>query len=80
MRDTIKSTSELSLRFSFGANDDRLITLPNPRPDLTASEIKAVGKKFSDNNILIGDKNGDSCTGISQAYIKDKTTTKLDLD
>lgn len=79
MKDTVKSTSEISLRFGFGENDDRLITLPNPRTDITGEEIKAVGKKFSDYNAIIGDKNGDPCTGISEAYVKDKTTMKIEF-
>lgn len=79
MEDTIKSTSELGLRFGFGSNDDRLITIPNPRPDLTANEIKVVGNKFANANALIGDKNGDSCTGIVEAYVKDKTKSIFDL-
>ncbi len=79
MADTIKSSNEISIRFSFEDSDNRLITLSNKRPNITSADIKTVGNYFKTNNLIIGDKTGAKCEGISEAYTQEQTKTKLDL-
>lgn len=79
MADTIKTASEVKYNFNFFDGDTRLVTMDNPRSDLTASDVKQLGAWAKINNPIIGDKGGASCTGIGEAYTVKKTTTNLDL-
>lgn len=79
MADTITGTAVIGLRFEFEGSDNRLITMPNYRPNITKSDISNVSNIFKNKEILIGDKAGTKCTGISESYIQDKTSTKLDI-
>ena len=79
MADTIKSSSELKLVYGFYDSDDRTMTLQNPKSNLTAAQIKAVGTLAATTNPIIGDKAGAACVGIKSAKTLQKTVTYLDL-
>lgn len=74
MATTISTFNNLKLVAAFSDEDDRTITLPNPKPNLTKEEIDAVGAKAVD--VLIGDKYGAEFTRIKTAsYVTGSTTT-----
>lgn len=79
MADTVKSSSELKMVFDFYDGDDRTLTLQNPKSNLTATQIKAVGTLAATSQPIIGDKAGAAVVGIKSAVKKTKTVTKLDL-
>lgn len=79
MADKVTSSNELKLVFGFYDNDTRTVTLDNPRPDLTAADIKAVGTLAKNTNPIIGDKGGARVVGINSAKIVEKTRYQLDL-
>ena len=80
MADTIKSTSELKMEFGFYDNDTRIVTLENPKPDLTKADILNVANLAASTQPIIGDKGGAAVVGINSAKICDKTVTQLDLN
>ena len=79
MADTIKSSNELNLVFGFYDNDTRTVTLDNPKPNLTAADIKGVETFAKTNYPIIGDKGGARVTSIQSAKITEKTSINLDL-
>ena len=79
MADTVKSASELKVVFDFYDGDDRTLTLQNPKSNLTATQVKAVGTLAASTNPIIGDKGGAAVVGIKSATKKIKTVTYLDL-
>ena len=80
MADKITTSEELQINWAFQDGDTRLVKLPNPKPNLTDSAIKAVADKFIQNQIIIGDKTGASLTGVVSAKIIEKTKTTVDLE
>lgn len=58
MADKITTTKKLNLVSEFVDNDDRTISLDNPKNDLTAAQIKAVEAQIKAKNLFIGDKAG----------------------
>ncbi len=79
MADTIKSSSELKLVWGFYDDDDRTLSLQNPRADLTASEVKVVSALAVSSQPIIGDKAGAAVVGLKSANKKTKIVKKLDL-
>ncbi len=79
MADTVKSASELNLDFGFYDGDTRLVKMQNPKPDLTAAQIKAAANVVITNAALIGDKAGAAVVSLNGAKAVTKTVTKLDL-
>jgi len=77
--DTVTSAAELKIRQQFGADDDRLLSLPNPRSNITAADINNAFSDVTTTQIIVGDKDGAAFTGISKAYREEKTIRKLDL-
>jgi len=77
--DTITSSQDLKVRMEFGSDDDRLISLPNPRTDLTAADITNAFSDVTITKVVVGDKDSADFTGISEAYREDKVVRKLDL-
>lgn len=65
----------LKLLAGFADEDDRIITLPNPKSNLTKADIDAVGTKAA--NVLIGDKYGAAFTRFKSARIVEGTITTL---
>lgn len=77
--DTVTSSADLKFNWQFADGDTRLVTLPNPKSDLTATEVQAVIDSAVADGILIGDKAGAALAGVVQVYTENTTKTKLDL-
>lgn len=75
---TISTFNNLKMVAAFSDEDDRTITLPNPKPSLTKSEIDAVGALAV--GVLIGDKYGAAFTRIKTASYVEGTITNIALD
>ena len=82
MADTIISSESLSLTWNFADGDTRAMTIKNPLPNLTKTDIKDFGSWTQQNNILIGDKAGaplDTSKPIKKAVLKSQTKIHKDL-
>ena len=77
--DTITSSSTGNLLVEFYDGDTRTVDVPDPRDDLTATEINAFVEKLKTDQPIIGDKTGASITGASKFTIVDKIDVKFDL-
>lgn len=77
--DTVTSSADLKIKMGFGSEDDRTISLPNPRANVTAQEITNAFTDVTVSKVIVGDKAGADYTGILSAYREDKTVRKLDL-
>lgn len=73
----VKQSYELKLLAGFADEDDRTITLINPKRNLTAAQINAVGELAV--GVLIGDKYGAAFTRFKEAYYREGTVTTLDF-
>lgn len=80
MADTIKSASELLIECAFRDGDTRTITLNNPRNDLSDSDIENLEEFISGNLVIIGDREGAEFWKVKRAFIRNTTTTYLDLN
>lgn len=78
MADKVKSEMSLKLLAGFTDGDDRTISLPNPKNNLTASEINAINELAQ--GVLIGDKYGAAFAELKDANVVTATTTYLDLE
>lgn len=72
MASTITNTHELKLLAAFADEDDRTITIPNPKANLTKTQIEAFAEVAAP--VIIGDKYGATFTRFKKAYYFDKTT------
>lgn len=79
MADTIKSSSELKLDSYYADGDTRMLSIPNPRADVTAADILAVAQSAVTNQPLLGDKGGANFVRFNSAKIVEKTKVDLDL-
>ena len=79
MADRVTSSNELKLVAGFYDGDTRAMTIDDPKGDLTATQIKAVGTTLKNTAAIIGDKAGAAFTGFVSAKKSQKTTTQLDL-
>lgn len=77
--DTIKSSSDLKINWEFADGDTRLQKVPNPKNNLTTSDLKSLETLAVNSAVLIGDKNGAALTGIKSASIIDQSDYILDL-
>lgn len=74
---TVTQYRNLKLLAGFADEDDRTITVANPKTNLTAEQINAVGNKAV--GVLIGDKYGAAFTRFKEANIVEGTTVKYDF-
>lgn len=79
MADKITTTETLKIETIFTDADTRTFNLPNPRNDLTSSDITTLSNYLADNNLLIGDKTGAQFGRITKATRSRKMTTTLDI-
>lgn len=77
MADVIKTTNSLKLLAAFADEDDRTITISNPRGGITAADIHEVATKAE--NVLIGDKYGADFTRFKSATYVTRADTELDM-
>ena len=79
MADKITEKKELSLVAKFVDNDDRTITVDNPKTNLTAADIKAFEATVRSTQAIIGDKGGSDFYEFKKAKVKKSKKTELDL-
>lgn len=77
--DVVTTSTELKVKMGFGPDDDRTISLPNPKNDLTAEQINNAFSDVTVTKVIVGDKDAADFTGIKEAYKEEKTVRKLDL-
>ena len=76
MADTVSTTNELIMLAAFSDEDDRTLTIPNPKATITESDIAAINAAAA--NVLIGDKYGASFTRIKKATRRSTTRRKFE--
>lgn len=76
MADIVKQTDTLKLLAGFADEDDRTITVNNPRSGITAADINALATLATP--VLIGDKYGAAFTRFKSATYVTKAETTLD--
>jgi len=79
MADKVKRVRELKLVAGFSDGDDRTLSFPNPKNNLTRAQITATAFVNAAKAALLGDKTGADMTGWKSAKIFESTTTYLDL-
>ena len=79
MADKVTSENSLKLDFAFYDGDNRVVSIDNPRSDVTVAQLLAVGTSAKTTNAIIGDKDGAVCVGLKGAKKISKVTTNLDL-
>lgn len=73
--DTVKSYAQLKIVAGFSDEDDRTITLENPRDGITEADVQALPAA----GVLIGDKFGAEFTRFKSATYVRGTNTEWDL-
>ena len=79
MADKVVLKNELSLVAKFVDNDDRTITVDNPKANLTAADIKAFEVVTKNTKAIIGDKGSADFYEFTKAKTKKSKKTELDL-
>lgn len=77
MADKIVTTSELRILVGFVDEDDRTISIPNPSPNLTEQQVKAVETYAAP--VLIGDKYQAAFSRFKSARYVEVTRKTFDL-
>ena len=76
MADSTKTTKQLKLLAGFADEDDRTITIDNPKSNLTWADIETFQEVSS---VLIGDKYGAAFTRYKDAKYVDTTLTEIEI-
>lgn len=79
MADSATASYYIQFEFGFNDGDSRKQNVPNPKNNITDSDVAALDTWMVANNIVIGDKYGASSTGVNSATIVETTKLKLDL-
>ncbi len=79
MADVQTNTQTLKVENLFVDGDTRTITLKNPKPNITASEILTLQTFMQANNVIIGDKYGGTFGRIESVTRVNEQRTKIDL-
>lgn len=77
--DTVTASAELHMLFDRQNGKTQDLTMPNPRSDLTESEVKTVMSSIVNGKIIL-DKEESSFTSVFSAYIEEKSIRDLDLN
>ena len=77
MSDVSKSSYELKLLAGFVDEDDRTLTIPNPKSNLTWTDISAFASVAA--NAIVGDKYGAEFSRIKSAKYVQTTNSYLDV-
>ena len=77
MADTTKHIREVKFVAEFTDGDDRTISYPTTKANISTAEISALAQASA--NVLVGDKGGAPFKEIRSAQIVDQTVTYLDL-
>ena len=78
MADVIKSNKQLKILAGFADEDDRTITIDNPKNNLTWNDI--ANFESTSENVLIGDKYSAKFSRFKEAYYLETQTTEVDLE
>ena len=79
MADITKTQKVMTLVGEFKDGDTRTQTIVNPKDNVTATEINAIGDFVKQNNIFIGDKAGADFLRYKTAKVRNITRTYYDL-
>ena len=77
MADTFTNTVELKILVGFVDEDDRTLTLPNPKSNITTQELENLQTLAAP--VLIGDKYGAQFSRFKSVVKKYTTRTKYDI-
>lgn len=81
MANTSTQTRELKGVLKFSDDDSRIVTVPMPKANLSASDAASVRSAFeSFGAISVGDKTGAAFQSVTTAYIDEANVTTLDLN
>ena len=78
MPDIITTKNQLKILAGFVDEDDRTITLDDPKENITWSDMENIATLAT--NVLIGDKFGATFSRIKEAKYLETTTTELETD
>lgn len=79
MADTVTRTESLKIDNLFVDGDTRIITLKNPKQNITTSDITALQTFMQANNVIIGDSHGGTFGRIEQVTRVTEQRTAVDL-
>lgn len=79
MADKVTTSNYLAVNFGFADGDTRLNKIPNPKSDISATQVHTVSGVLLTNALIVGDKNGAAYTGILTADKYDVEKTDYDL-
>lgn len=79
MADSVSSVSSLLIETLFVDGDTRTITIKNPTDNLTMNDFADLSSWLSNNQVLIGDRNGAAFSKIKQARNRSTTTLFYDI-
>lgn len=77
MADVMKTEKRLALLAGFVDEDDRTLNIPNPRDNVTVSEIRTLEPLAE--KVIIGDKYGATFTRFKSAKIISSTYVDVDF-
>lgn len=77
MADTTKTSYQVKLVAGFADGDERTISFDNPKPNITAADIKSLDSLAA--GVIIGDKYGAEFSLFRDAGIYEITRVELDL-
>ena len=77
--DTVTSSCEGKLVVEFYDGDNRTLSVPDPKTNLTSAQVNAFVNQMVIDQPIVGDKFGSSVVGASSFKVIEKTETKLDL-
>lgn len=80
MADTVSQSNELKIEALFVDGDTRIMSVKNPKANISQSDIAALDTFMQTNNILVGDKYGGRFGRIDTASVVNKSTVNLDLE
>lgn len=79
MADIRTDTESLKIEGLFVDGDTRMITLKNPKPNITTSEIKELETFMQANNVIIGDRYSGTFGRIESVTRVTEQRTAIDL-
>lgn len=79
VNDTVTSSYDLKLHYKFDDDDTRTTSLPNPRSNITWSDIADVASELYTTQAFVGDKNNGAFETITSAVYVEETRRYLDL-
>ena len=75
--ETTSATRNMNVGLAFFDGDTRTLTIPNPKTNLTKTEIEAVDTIIKTDNLILGDKANAGFSKINSAKIIEKNSVKI---